>query len=640
MPPRLIQNSGSKPQLDRIGQRNYGYKYGAGLNLRPNSKQHRDLVDKILQRAALAKEEQNKRKDAWDRTDQILTTYVDMSSKEKALKTREPGKPVKIVVPYSYAAMETILTYMTMAFLNQKPIFQYEAEGPEDVVPVKLLEILVGKQLEYYKGELGLYTWMRDGLAYGIGAAAPLWRKDFGWATVKQAIRAEGLDGNDEMVTQETVEPRAIFEGTDLLSVGPRYLLLDPNVSSHRLQNGEFVGFVEETNQMDLLNLERNQPDTWFNCRYLYEAGTTSSVYTVTEGRAQGDALRPTTLVHMFVSLIPNDWGIKSHNGTGDYPERWLFTVADDWLIIRAEPLDSSHGKYPLVVNAPDFDGYSPYPMARIELIEGLQTALDWFLNSHIANVRKVINNQLVVDPSMVYLEDLKTSKEGGLIRLKPSIWGKNTKDALYQLQVQDVTRGHVADAGAIMDMMQKVSAATDGLMGIARKGGERVSAAEARSTASSAINRLEKLAQLISIMGLRDMGMFFATNTQDYMSREQKLRVMGNWPKELLKEYDPGAQISVDPDQLQIPFDVVVRDGSLPIDTAGVAEVWVQLYGMISQNQVLMQQFDMGRIFLHIARMLGARNAQDFQIQGQVMPNQMVKDQAQKGNLVPAEEI
>jgi hypothetical protein len=48
------------------------------------------------------------------------------------------------------------------------------------------------------------------------------------------------------------------------------------------------------------------------------------------------------------------------------------------------------------------------------------------------------------------------------------------------------------------------------------------------------------------------------------------------------------------------------------------------------------MQQFDMVRVFKHIARLAGAKNVDNFEVK--VKPDQEVMRQVQAGNLIPAQ--
>ena len=55
-------------------------------------------------------------------------------------------------------------------------------------------------------------------------------------------------------------------------------------------------------------------------------------------------------------------------------------------------------------------------------------------------------NDQFVVDPSQVEISDVENPLPGGVIRLSPGAYGQDTKKALTQLQVHDVTQQHLND--------------------------------------------------------------------------------------------------------------------------------------------------------------------------------------------------
>ena len=74
-----------------------------------------------------------------------------------------------------------------------------------------------------------------------------------------------------------------------------------------------------------------------------------------------------------------------------------------------------------------------------------------------IANVRKAINDMLVVDPYMVNIHDLRKPGPGRLIRLRRAVWGRGVKDAVGQLEVRDVTQGHVSDAMMFMSFVNQL---------------------------------------------------------------------------------------------------------------------------------------------------------------------------------------
>ncbi|MFA6973078.1 MAG: hypothetical protein WC208_16995, partial [Gallionella sp.] len=231
---------------------------------------------------------------------------------------------------------------------------------------------------------------------------------------------------------------------------------LDPNVPVQETQKGEFVGWIDPTNYMKIMEHEQRDK-SYFNGKFLYgmrgSAGksqynkvsssgrdcTYNNSYTYT-GSSSGEAAlstSPIDQIYLYINLIPKEWKL----GTSEYPEKWLFCVAADRYIRCAKPLGLDHNMFPLVTCSPDFDGYSMTPLSRLEMISGLQGTLDWLVNSHIANVRKSINDMLVVDPSLVNINDLLDPAPGKLIRMRRAAWGRGVENAVKQLSVTDITR-------------------------------------------------------------------------------------------------------------------------------------------------------------------------------------------------------
>lgn len=988
------RNNQSMEQLKRV---KYDYKYPEGLDLKPGSKLHDFIIRQVLERAQQAHSVVSRRFGSWNEIDRVLNTYVSLDEEEKNLKKNDPRKPTSIVFPYSYAILETLVTYLMAAFL-QEPVFRYEGVSPDDKVGAILLEKVIQKQVLKHKVALNLHTFFRDGLAYGASFAAPYWKVRHGTRYVRQTQGK--FDMWNRLIGREPVleEERGIlFEGNALDNIDPYLVLPDPRVSISEIQDGEFFGWVEKTNVVSLLEDEQNDQN-YFNCLYAKHLLTGESfistensqrdVSTTGEAELSESITTPVDVIHMYVNLIPSDWNL----GDEEYPQKWVFSVAGDSVVVQAKPLQLNHGMYPVAAAAPDYDGYSILPLSRIESLYGLQHTVDWLFNcydeetevltsygwmsiaqasernvgvanvdpntlelwfeepyewfeydyegymigsktnrhdflvtpthnmfgryryatepvfkeaallfsrrpsdefkipmsvfwesaskhedctfdaiqpkrdrgnelrypersishdlmadflgwflsdggitngksggsyavslkqvksegiqaidrimaemefhvtiydydkqgsrqwtitdrrlyewleefcyeggttgiykkvpefikssdtftlslflesfiagdgsvhpthenlikvgteskrladdlqeiclklgyscvikdsttnagkdfwylainknspestvslrncykkwykgkvycfenstnltlvrrhgkpmvcgqSHVANVRKAINDMMVVDPYLINMEDLKSPEAGKLIRMRRPGWGRGVKDAVMQLGVTDVTRQNIEDTAYLVQWMNHVAGADESMMGAMRQGGpERLTAQEFQGTRSSAISRLERMAQVIGLQGLQDIGYMFASHAQQYMSEESYVEVTGEWEQTLRKEYgvkDEDSRMKVRPEELKIDYDVNVRDGSVP--GSNMSRAWIDLFKIISETEGLPQKFDVTRIFKHIARGLGAKNVEDFQIK--TMDDEMAQRQAESGNLVKMEE-
>ena len=631
--------SSDTPTID-IGSwdsHDYKYTYPGGLDLRPGSDTHQRILGRVMRYGLESARVITRRHKSWEDIDEKLTAYIPTSERENEVKNKDRRKPISIVFPYSYAILETLVSYMVAAFFPE-PIFRYEGSGPEDIAGAILLEKLIMQHCTHNKVALNLHTLFRDAAAYGFGVVSPQW-------AVKKGMK---IDRQSGQTTEAT-----LFEGNALYNIDPYRYLPDPSMPIHEVQRGEYVGWMSRTNYMDLLSEEHEDNDL-FNVRYLQHVSTkvssifglsthfnrrsTNRYWDISLNRMVSD---PVDQVHMYVKLIPKQWGL----GPNQYPEKWFFTIAGDAVIIRAQPLGLNHNMFPVAICAPDFDGYSPLAYSRLEILSGMQTVIDWLFNSHITNVRKAINDMLIVDPYLINLNDLKDPEPGGIIRLRRPAWGKNMLDhAVKQLGIVDITRENMQDVSLIIRYMQQVGGTDNPLMGSLRtEGPERLTGAEFKGTAQGAVSRLERIAKIIGVQALQDVGYMFAHHTQQLMSEDVYVRAMGEWPADITQQLGiQQGRMKISPKDILIDYDVIVRDGSIPGGNFD-ANSWLTFYKLAIENPQIGQQLDMFRLFEYIATGMGAKNIDSFrlrqpqQLNVGTVPDEQVEQQVQQGNLVPA---
>ena len=439
-----------------------------------------------------------------------------------------------------------------------------------------------------------------------------------------------------------------LFEGNDLNNIDPYMWLPDPSVASSDIQKAEFVGWVDRTNYMNLLSEEAQSSSDLFNVRYLKLRKDKRSTLALDQSdrltryggsadihRSMTSSTNPVDRIRMYITLIPKDWELSSRES----PEKWYFELAADDVIISCMQADHNHGMYPVSVASPEYDGYSITPIGRMEVLYGLQHTLDFLFNSHISNVRKAVNDMLVVDPYLVNIEDLKDPQPGKLIRLRRPAWGRGVDKVVQQLAISDITRLNISDSAYITQWMDRISGADQSMQGALRMTGpERLTSSEFQGTRGSAISRLQRIAMLVGIQFMQDIGTMFAVHTQQYMSQDTYVKIVGRYADQLKATFARD-KIPVSPYDLAINYDLIVRDGSIP--GGNFSQAWIDLFKVIGTTPELIQQFDVTRIFMYIAQQLGAKNVEDFrrvvgQAQTSVIPDEAALRGAQAGNLVP----
>jgi hypothetical protein len=655
--PYTLSNPESHIDYTLGSKDDYGYKYPNNLDLKPGSKLHQETLGKLLSYARDSASIISRRFDKWVEIDNKLQAFIPISAEEAQVKRADPRKPVSIVFPYSYAILETLVSYLVSAF-TPEPIFRYEGVGPEDTAGATLMERVINVHCAKTKVGLNLHTLFRDASAYGLGIVTPQWIVRRGRKR-NRGTNNSLVDENNNTIRVEMFsslsagENVILFEGNGLDNIDPYCYLPDPNVPIHNVQRGEYVGWLDRDNFLNLLADEELDGDL-FNVQYLRRCvNKFTSVYgnsaypRQSRNHLGNDSFvslysAPIDLLHMYVKLIPSVWNL----GDNEYPEKWMFTIGADSVIIRANRLELDHDMYPVCVTAPEFDGYSPVSFSRMEILQGMQTIVDWMFNSHVVNVRKAINDVLVIDPYLLNVNDLENVEAGGFVRTRRPAWGRGVENSFKQLAMTDITRNNITDVTFIIEFMRQIAGTDNPMMGNLRQGGpDRLTAKEFQGTSVGAVNRLERTAKIVGIQAMQDIGYMFAMHTQQFMNDPIYVKTTGDWSESIKRNFAiEEGRVLVKPQDILVDYDLLIRDGSIP--GGAYSDSWIQILDIASKNPVLAQRLDLMRLFKYIATNLGAKNVEDFELGGEsakqipvgmtTMPDEEVEQQVNSGTLAP----
>jgi len=605
------------------------------LELKFDSDLHTKLRQAVRDRYQMSYNKMSCYYETWKDSEERFIAYLPTKEGDLLRKQRrKDGTPqfTTLQVPYSYAMLLTAQTYWTTVFLSRDPVFQYSARHGAPEMQVQAIEALLSYQTLVGEQLVPLYIWLLDKAKYGLGIVCNYWE-------IEQSIVSSIEEAPDTYLglplpgkTKKIRRSKRIrgYAGNKLFNVRPYDWYPDPRVPVKDFQRGEFCARAVELSWSDLVKGEED--GRYMNVEVLRkrkymrqrdeQQGTGQVEYPEKNITADAMDIGYTTGVEMVIQLIPKDWNL----GSSTYPQKWIFTLADNDVLVEARPFAHYHAKYPYAVQEYEQDGYALVPRSMLEIADPLNDTLTWLFNSHFHAVRKVLNDQLVVDPSKVAMKDLEDPTQGRLIRLKPQAWGTDPRLAVHQLQVVDVTQNHLRDAQIVAEMMQRVTGVTDNLMGVVNPGG-RKTATEVRTSSSFGTNRLKMQAEYDSAMGWAPLSQMMLQNTQQYYDEEQWFKIAGDLVEG--KQY-----VQVTPDDIQGFYDFVPVDGTLPVDRFAQANLWRELMAQMSKMPELMQQYSMGKIFSYVAKLSGAKNIDQFKIE--VVPDAMAAQQAQAGNLIP----
>ena len=606
--------------------------------IRPQSETHKKLLSRVRGQISESYSAMSKFYPRWRMRELEYQAYVTAEDYEKkysaACKDKELSNVKKqeanIIVPYSFSTIRTIATYLANVFLGRKPIFQvgtYNAKLSENA---RNMEKLLQYNAEHTKLVKEFTQWLYSGEIYGLG----ILKTSF---VTEQAPRTTILIDPTTGGPLRTSSLTTIYQGNLAENIDPFMFFPDPRVPMLEVaKRGEFVYW---RNFVGKFSLQR-AGDTYAYLDAIGDMSVQDAGESLRNLAANGEGLNSQYDVKLagkdsqpFVQidegtleLIPSEIGFDLGLGyDNDAPHKFLVTMANETQIIRFEHYAPDHQMHPVVVNEPYAIGNGFGNCGISDYLSPFQETLSWFLNSHIFNVKGVVNNSFLYDPSMIEEKDLRSDKAGKLIRMKPKAFG--VEPALYfkQIQISDVTSGHVADMAHLMRLGNDISAVTDNMRGQQDSGG-RKTATEIRATIEAASSRLAAHAQFISGASVVDLGKQWSLNIQQYLSDDFAIDVLG--------EYGAEAPVHIDLRAVTGDFYFPVHDGSLPMDKVALFDIWQQALQFVAGNPQLQAAYDVGRIFEFVAKLGGAENIDQFRLNH--MPNQMVNAQAQAGNLIP----
>lgn len=601
---------------------------------------HDDLLDKAKRLVKLSRDQMQLNYWKWDKYDMVYRgeRYRDHDD----VKAAERKEPEKLVVPFTFSQIQTFVAFCFQVYTQRPTFFELEGTGTENWQSAKMAEAVLEYNLEHnkFKGDK-LQQFLTNIARFGVGIMQPSWTEETQKVEkpVQQQVQQQpGLPPVIPPTMMQMVDS-IVYQGNKITTISPYRWFPDPRVPMTRFQEGEFCAHEDDYSRHQLSKMEASKLVAGikyvphFRREMLMDGARRLSFQNQVVGTAAFDEKDNDFMIltEVQMELIPADWKVNTPGdgekplGSGTTAEKYIVWYANDNRVVRIEPMGYLHNHFTYVATQFANDDLRHINFGISELLEQLQDVQTWFINSHITNVRKVIQNQLIVDPKGVEMQDLKDRNP--IIRLKPTVQGSGVDRWIKQLTVTDATAGHVENAQVMEGFAKAATGITDTILGEFASG--RRSAREAGNVANSAAARLLLTAHAIWDNALLPMGRDMLSNIRDGMAVQQLVRVVGmsnaqNNPQAVQQllmqpqqvQTPTGPQLMpVDKTQLNGSYDFQIFDGTLPSVRGATAQTLQELLTIIVQNPELAFIFQLNPVpLLHeILELRGIRNIDRF---------------------------
>lgn len=563
----------------------------------------------------------------WDLNDSISKNRMYEDAQDRRSKERK--EPRKMVVPLTASQIDTFVSFAYMVLTQRENIYELEGTSIEDVDAARIASALLERDLHKsnFRGDALLQA-LQNTAKFNLGVLKHSWHKEAYFEEQEIVGQVENMlnDIDIPSVQTETVE-KVTFLGNKIISVSPYKFFPDPRFPITRLQEGEFCGSEDEYSKTRLEMLQRQGVIAGLEYVQEINEGAAKNRRLGLRGfsnnanhRGANDLKETYVLTEVQIDLIPKDtmFGGKAL-GPEDYPVKYVMWYLNDNRPVAFFELAYGHNNFtyrPMQYNLDDTEFIGP---ALPDLLEKIQEAVSWFINSRITSVRKVIDNKLIVDPRGIDLKGLQNRDP--ILLLKPAAQGGDVNRYIKQLNVNDVTTNHLNDVAALNDIGKTVSGLTENLLGQFASG--RRSATEARQVNANATARVKKIVDSIWHTAIEPMGRDMLANHRSYLDVPQLIKVIGSG--NIIA--DPRLQdgvfsfMNVTKDHIQGNFDFSVYDGTLPSEKQQNAHGLQELLNILMSNPEVFAQLGytpdiIHHIIIDILEARGVKNARKYRAQ------------------------
>jgi len=526
--------------------------------------QENKLVDYVRNMTNMSHSKISRRYDAWRDADRAHDVYVPAD----ATKFRE-----KAVMADTRAIADTVLTYMMAALAGRNPMFQLEGLNRKSRTASAILERLLHQHLRRTGGEAKIAQMLLDAIRYGFAPTKVTW----------------DMKKKTNVITN--FDPRRVFP--------------DPRVQWGDWDKLQFITFVDycstsslmATGQYPKLNMYPELRKPMSNQRS--SSWLAHNNFEKDEGRGHNiDPLDNQTSDSVDVgqsfslgkARITDETWVRFNGyelGLPKVEQIWMvMTVLDESVIIRCQV--NPYGKqFPVVIGGLYHDAHKTYSQSLYDLLLPMHEISTWMLRSRIDNVQLALNNLIFADPTQINIADLIDRNPWNIIRTMP---GVKPGEGMFIANIPDVTSSHWGDIGAVGEMKQRVSAASDAQQG---------------------------------------------------MPTAPQNQIPG-----LLAPMEKEGYIDFDITDIQGDIEYLVVDGTLPIEPARNAETWMTMLEVIGGSGLEME-YNRGRIVEEAIRAMGVADIDQFKIsqeeqsQGMTPSQQMSMMEKMRGaNVVPQDQL
>jgi hypothetical protein len=390
---------------------------------------------------------------------------------EIANRLGDANKIQNVTIPVIKPQVRAAVAYQASVFLTDYPIFGVEA-APQYVDAAKQMQAVIEENSIRGAWTRELLLFFQDGFKYNLSAVEVTWDK-----VVTAALDTDpSFQGGQQGKVREV-----IWNGNVLTRWDPYNTYFDCRCEPYDIPTkGEFCGRTQLMSRtalktfiarLDNKIIENIQPafespsllnigdnGTYGASYYLPLVNPAALIDPDTIGsfdwlgwvgmnpggtRKNGGNINYRGLYEVsteYVRIIPSDFNLRVP--APNTPQIWKLIIINHSVIIYAERQTNAHEKIPVFFGCPAEDGLSYQTKSLATDALPFQQTASALMNSVLAARRRAVTDRVLYDPSRISEAHMNSPNPAAKIPVRPSAYGKNPGEAVYQFPYRDDQSG------------------------------------------------------------------------------------------------------------------------------------------------------------------------------------------------------
>jgi len=402
----------------------------------------------------------------------------------RAKAANDAGDPTRLqntTVPVVMPQVETAVTYQSGVFLTGSPLFGVVA-SPEFENEALQMESVIEDESIRGGWARELMMFFRDGEKYNLAPIEVSWEQE-----VTFAVETDLTKSKDQGIAKQV-----IWSGNKIKRLDPYNTFFDQRVAPTEVyKKGEFAGYTEYMPRMELKTYIETLPDKIIgNIAPAFESGGGDAPSTgadsrsfyipdinpaVTDDDYKGtgtnwmswaglssirksidykDTYEVTTL---YCRVLPSEFELRVPNR--NIPQIYKLIIVNHEHIIYCERQTNAHNYLPILIGQPNEDGLRMQTKSLATNVQPFQEVASTLMNSITASRRRAISDRVLYDPSRISKAHINSANPSAKIPIRPSAYGKNVADAVYQFPYREDQAGvSMQQVAGLMDFADQTS--------------------------------------------------------------------------------------------------------------------------------------------------------------------------------------